>query len=285
MLTEVEARSAAACAHRLGAVAITSLQGMARTLLQLAERPTGNLEWLHGALQWLHSAARERVIAALVDTGAVRIDGTTVTIHPDLAAAVAAALETIAYGARQRGAATPAVYLSPPDLLAEIREDAGEIRQLLIELVSAARRHLCIVTPFFSEAALFEILAPLEVSSARPRLVLYLSAPAGDRQQCCHLHEALARRFSGHAVSLHLNERPADEVATIPHAKLLLCDSTVGYLGSANVSRHGLREQFEAGVRLDRHAVLALEQALQVLVRRGQYVLIGSPQPGPRVPL
>jgi phosphatidylserine/phosphatidylglycerophosphate/cardiolipin synthase-like enzyme len=63
----------------------------------------------------------------------------------------------------------------------------------------------------------------------------------------------------------------------MPHAKLLLCDGVVGYLGSANVSLHGLREQFEVGVRLEAQAIAVLEQALDVLVRRGTYT-IWSPE-------
>jgi hypothetical protein len=276
VLTRERTRLAAAAAHRLAMVAAASLADLAQSLRNIAERPQGDRAALRSMFARLHPAAREQVLEVLERNGIVHEVGFIYAADAELAAAGAVALETLAYAAERAGPTLPCVYVSPPDLLAEMTEDAGEIRQLLIELVAGARRRVSIVTPFFSEIALLEILAPLGVPGVRPEVILYLSVAAGEQYRARHLLRVIGERFPAHKLTLFLNERPAQELAALPHAKLLLRDSAVGYLGSANISLHGLREQFEAGVRLEAGAVRALEQALDGLVRRGEYVLIGS---------
>jgi len=279
MLTRERVRLAAAAANRLEMLAAASLPDLARSLQSIAEHPQGDRAALQSIFARLHPATCAQVLEVLERDGIVHEADSSYEADAELAAAGAVALETLAYAAERAGPAPPRVYLSPPDLLAEITEDAGEIRQLLIELVAGARRRVRIVTPFFSEVALLEILAPLGVPGVRPEVILYVSVAAGERHRGRQLLRVLGEHFPTHRLTLFLNERPAEELAVLPHAKLLLRDSSVGYLGSANISLHGLRGQFEAGVRLEAGAVRAMEQALDALVRRREYVLVGDSQP------
>ncbi len=270
MLSETEIWRAAACASRVSEVAAISLDDLAGTPLRLGERSARDARNLDDALLWLHAATRERVLAALIDARVIRYDGMAVTVDSALAGTVTTGLWTLPYSARKGATFAPVVYLSPPDILADILKDVGDIRQLIIDLMSVTTCHLNILTSFFSKSALFDILAPLDVSPTRPQLRLYFSIMLHERQRVEQLRKVIVFRFSQHALSNYQHRRPAHDTSALPHAKFVLRDSTVGCLGSATVTRPGLQEKFEARVRLNQRAVVALESALDALVRRAQ---------------
>lgn len=260
------------CARRLAEISTTSTGHMAGTLQRLAGLGRVDRPALDDALRWAHAVVRARTIEALVRCEALVRDGVAYRSDRDRLAAVRLMLLAIAPDFAARPPARPAVYVTPPDLLADVADDVGEIRQLLIELVAGARTRVSVVTPFFSAAAFREILGPLVAPEASVDLAIYLSLDAFELARGRVLRRALIEHFPAQRTRFWLHVRPPGTSAALPHAKLLLCDGRVGYLGSANMSLHGLREQFEVGVRLGGDAVRALEQALDALVARNLYV-------------
>lgn len=271
MLSTREEDDARRCARRLASISASGAARVAEGLALLAREGLVDRRALDETLHWAHAAVRARVVEALVEDGVFRPHKGAYDVDKPLLEAVRLMLGAIAPYVAEREVAYPAIYVSPPDLLPALPGDVGEIRQLLIGLVAGARERISIVTPFYSEAAFHEILAPLERPDRRA-LTLYLSFDHADLARGASLLRTVRERFPGHAVRGYLHARPRMGTTALPHAKLLLCDGVAGYLGSANVSLHGLHEQFEAGVRLDARAVRALDQALDALVARSLYV-------------
>ena len=108
-------------------------------------------------------------------------------VDRERASALSLAVEVLGVERQRAARREPAVYLTPPDLLADVAEDVGEIRQLLIELVAGARRRVILVSPFFSDAAVQGVLAPLDIQVATPRVDLYLSLAHPERQRATRL--------------------------------------------------------------------------------------------------
>ena len=272
MLNARDEEGARRCARQLASISASGAARLANSLARLAGERTIERRAFDELLHWAHAAVRGRVVEDLLGVGALRARGLSYDIEQDLLEAIRLMLGAIAPYAVEREATYPAVYISPPDLLPVLPGEVGEIRQLLIALVAGARERISIITPFYSEAAFHEILAPLERPGIGAALALYLSLDRADLGRGASLLRTVRERFPSHDVRGYLHARPRTGSTALPHAKLLLADSSAGYLGSANVSLHGLHEQFEAGVRLDARAVRTLEQALDALVARGLYV-------------
>ncbi len=271
MLTGAQEEAAVRCARRLAGISTTSTGRMGQTLAQLATSERVDRAVLDDALRWAHAVVRARTIEALVECGALRRSGPSYDADRDQLAAVRLMLLAIAPDVAARPPTRPAVYVTPPDLLPDLADDVGEIRQLLIELVASARARVCVVTPFFSAVAFREILAPLEAPGIAVELAIYLSLDVAELTRGRALRQVLAQHLPAQRTRFYLHVRPPGALVALPHAKLLLCDGSAGYLGSANMSQHGLREQFEVGVRLGADAVRALEQTLAALTAREVY--------------
>jgi phosphatidylserine/phosphatidylglycerophosphate/cardiolipin synthase-like enzyme len=54
------------------------------------------------------------------------------------------------------------------------------------------------------------------------------------------------------------------------HAKLLVCDSAIALITSANFSHHGLHENIEIGVKVTSPAVARLAEFFNSLITAGQ---------------
>jgi hypothetical protein len=62
---------------------------------------------------------------------------------------------------------------------------------------------------------------------------------------------------------------PADDMAAL-HAKLLICDSIIALITSANFSHHGLHENIEMGVKIRSPSVARLVEFIQAMIRSGE---------------
>jgi phosphatidylserine/phosphatidylglycerophosphate/cardiolipin synthase-like enzyme len=261
------------CARELAALAASSAASIAETLASLDGKERVGVDVLNQLFAWTHPAVRLQLIELLQARGSLVREGATYRLRPAFIAGVRLALRTIDSYAAAYPLNEPAIYLTPPDLSEEVSDDVGEIHRLLVELIASARSTVTLVTPFFSEAALREILTPLEITGRESRisLTLYLSVCASELRRIQSLHAVLQNYLPAERIRFFTNVRPDQEMAQLPHAKLLLCDGARGYLGSANISLHGLHEQFEVGLRLHPRTVRAIENTLAALVVRGVY--------------
>jgi phosphatidylserine/phosphatidylglycerophosphate/cardiolipin synthase-like enzyme len=276
-------REAVECALELWRLAASSTGSFADVLASLAHGQPIRAELLRSLFQWAYPAVQRQATDVLLRRGVLLREGrfgakaTYRLADATFAVAVRVALRTLERAVQPPNTTEPALYVTPTVLLEDVPADVGEIRQLLIELVANTRERLRIVTPFFSDAALHEVLFPLQALPPTAlnalRVELYLSLRSSEVGRCRLVQELVARYIPAQNIDVFVNIRPNGDMAALPHAKLLLCDSQHGYLGSANISLHGLREQFEVGLRLSARTVRAVEQTLAVLVERRTYEL------------
>lgn len=264
MLEGSRTAQARACARRLAGLTTTGIPALPNAIEVIELRAAVDRSALDDAFRRAHPFVRVQAVDALVEAKGATEGRAGYVVDRGLLAAIHLVLTTIApYVIAER--VRPALYVTPPDLIAVLDEDVDELARLLVELVGAATERQTIVTVFFSEVALRELCLPLQRPGNWVTLTLYVSLRRDERARLSPSSRALPERS---AVIYHV--RSADESA-MPHAKLILRDGVDGYLGSANISLHGLHEQFERDVRLDEPDVRTSETILDTLVHRGLY--------------
>lgn len=255
------------CAEQLLALSASSALAFVDTLRALEQaRNVTKKEW-NQYFEWAHPIVRLQAQEVLDTSGVVSAAPGGYTV--DVAKARTVRVVLRAMSRHYQLATSPPVYVTPADLLPAIHANVGELRRLLVSLIAGAEKRVVIFTPFFSLHALQEIVAPLHSSNAALRLYISLQSDRIDKTR--EIVEAIEEEAPSVSLSLFLNSRSPKEWDSIPHAKLVLCDGLVGYLGSANISRQGLHDQFEVGVRLNKEAVHVLEQVIDELVGRGVF--------------
>lgn len=252
------------CAEQLATLSPSSVTTFAETLNDLSKQTSVTRAVWQQAIRWAHPLVRQQAEEVLTRNHVIQRQAGSFTLNNMRCKSVSLILKAIA--PYHSADTSPQIYLSPPDLVGAVEDQVGELHQLLIALVAATRRHLTVVTPFFSPHALREILAPLRSSDIS--LSFYLSLPPQQLSQVQLLTQEL---FPAHNSQVFVNLRPEGRWQTLPHAKLILSDRETGYLGSANISQQGLHDQFEVGIRLYEQAVRTLEHVLSALVKRGVY--------------
>ncbi len=148
-----------------------------------------------------------------------------------------------------------------------------EIEPALIRLIAEAERDLWIVNPFFDEYGAQRILPPM-IGAARSGV------------KVCILGRQLgkdARQGSGAAIWDIASVFAAEELASMIeirdlyrqdeqgrqlyalHTKMMIADESIAYIGSANLTRHCLRSNFELGVILRGEGVQPLSDLTRSL--------------------
>jgi hypothetical protein len=174
---------------------------------------------------------------------------------------IAIALESIAASRQLSGntiRAIEVVCTAPSRLCVPVRATFATA----IEMIQAARQEIFVVSYVFTEGAK-EIVEQL-ANARRDRGVSVTLI--GNRMQ----NHLPALRFIWPATCpkptvFSREADPNDHLAAL-HAKLLICDSNVALVTSANFSFHGLHENIEIGVKIESAAVSRLVEFIRAMI-------------------
>jgi phosphatidylserine/phosphatidylglycerophosphate/cardiolipin synthase-like enzyme len=149
----------------------------------------------------------------------------------------------------------------PPEneLVATIPEgetsiDQSDFSPLLLrlrEIIQDAETDVFLVTPFFSSTIADRLINPLNSAAKRgvqinitTRYLTYGDRPYNRKfVRELYQHDAVQE-----ATNLYEYVRDVDDLGGTVHAKMLLSDSSACYLGTANITHRGLRDNLELGV-------------------------------------
>jgi phosphatidylserine/phosphatidylglycerophosphate/cardiolipin synthase-like enzyme len=136
-------------------------------------------------------------------------------------------------------------------------------------MVRLATRRIVVMTPFFDEHGarwLREILSHAKASVERVLILRSLEAPW--RKDYPTGYVALESWLRDENVAVHNYSLPrASSSRETFHAKALLCDRSMAYLGSSNVNEASLEHSMEMGVILHGRAAIDVAEVLDAVLR------------------
>lgn len=169
--------------------------------------------------------------------------------------------------------AKPFLYISPPNIItSELSGEIDDITNLLTSLVSSASTSINIVSPFTNKTGLNSILAPLKGCKNSPAISVYLTATSKDQEKIFRQITGLIPSRMNNNLHIYFCSTELVEEDYLPHAKLLITDSSKGYLGSANFTKQGLTSRFEVGVELDAEQSKSVNKLLKMLIDKGVFI-------------
>lgn len=197
-----------------------------------------------------HAEARRFVLAALAADGkaASAQRGTSLVDGRTLAAALPATTTLVATQPEQLVSAMPTL-------------DAFRF------VIAAADGQLRIASPFIEANGLKPLAPWLRAAAARGvELVLLNREPQGS-PSAATAREALARLFGTRfrAARYHITAERRQLLSL--HAKLVIADESVAYVGSAEVRRHSLELNFELGVLIRGDSVSGLARLFDAIAK------------------
>jgi len=157
----------------------------------------------------------------------------------------------------------PLVFTVPPEArgLLEPRERLD----LLVEhLIRMARGELLIGGPFWNDPGftrLLQVLQPAVAERGVSCTFFVHSWPDETRRQ--FIIDRIASVGPQARVRTYWYRGPAE---SLMHAKFVLRDSEEGYLGTANLTSHGLEQHVEVGLVMTSHQTLELKRFLSILL-------------------
>lgn len=168
----------------------------------------------------------------------------------------------------------PFIYVSPPTLItSDLSGDVDDISNLLINLVRSATKSISIMSPFTNKEGLKSILSPLKACKNTPKISLFLTANEMDKEM---IYKQVREQIPGEMLrhcEIYFCSSDLVESDNLPHAKVLIIDSSKGYLGSANFTKQGLKSRFELGVELDDQQSKTVDRLLSILVTKGTFTI------------
>lgn len=146
----------------------------------------------------------------------------------------------------------------------------GPLLLRLRQLVEDATEDIFLVTPFFSDTIADKLVNPLNDAARRgvgititTRYLTYGEKDYNrDFVQTLFEREAIRDR-----TTLYEYVRDVDDLGGTVHAKMLVVDNDVCYLGTANITHRGLRDNLELGVILRDDSVTKLRELADSLRR------------------
>jgi phosphatidylserine/phosphatidylglycerophosphate/cardiolipin synthase-like enzyme len=153
------------------------------------------------------------------------------------------------------------------NLPASIKEKFGELDQVVKEVISAAKSRLLIVAPYISAGGLKLIREPLITAINNGAWVRVVTA---DLDANNHLNrKGFEALFQGD-LGRKIRDRTrvllcTDKMPVLFHAKIIVADSQLGYMGSANLSVSALADNFEIGSTLLPPEAEALDRLIDFL--------------------
>lgn len=247
-----------------------------------AASPTG-LEDLVDALVPRGDRSTRRAVAALLGELGVSADSADAVAAVQLADQLALAVQLRAVV--QARALPPrsrlVVTATGSAALQDLQQNLGFIPlfQLVEDVVRSATNTCWLGAPYWNEAALEQLRPALHGFARRGGQIDFVCQAAGYDGMVDPLPvlRRAASDIAGHGGQARVwafDVRAENGTPLLIHAKFVLADRQVGYLGSANMTRQGFGDHFEIGARLPdtetEHLVTLLEQLQQhgLLTRR-----------------
>jgi hypothetical protein len=212
------------------------------------------------AAEWMHNL---RQLGVLDPAG--RVDSRRADIVGDALCLVADSFSTFPPAHSWALVATLPPHLQgrlhPPP----IRQTAG----VLLELMDAAHAEIIVAAPFVDVHAV-DFLSASIVTAGRRGVTVRVVTSSGQAMPFVEL----LKRWPPHPLgSLLVTEVLTDLSQLGSHAKVLVVDREVAYVGSANITGAGLGRHVEIGVMLSGPQVADLVQLLNALERLGTAVV------------
>lgn len=179
--------------------------------------------------------------------------------------------------------------LTGPNEISGARSTVATITKLLV----GSEHRVDLLLPYLDDTGIREIATALGSALDRDvtvRLVVRNGRGSWDanvrglRELTRHVETDLLTR---NLDLFEVSDRESDGTESGLHAKVVAVDGHAAYVGSANLTRNGLRENIEVGVLLEGSSVSALHQHVTQLIHRDiarplswQAIRRGSGRPG-----
>jgi DNA-binding MarR family transcriptional regulator len=134
-----------------------------------------------------------------------------------------------------------------------------------VEMIRTARHEIILIGYLFTDGAreLLEELARAQIDRGLQVMLI------GNRMDQCRPFLDAIWPTDGRRPNMFTREPDDDDPMTALHAKLLICDSDVALVTSANFSYHGLHENIEIGVKVRSAAMARLVELFQAMIANG----------------
>lgn len=165
-----------------------------------------------------------------------------------------------------------------PLLAPSLKNEFRDLDQFLRVLVSSARSKLIIVSPYLSPAGMMSLKGSIAVSAQRGAWIRLVTT---DLDEVNGWNRRALNTLTKGEDGLVIKERlrilsAATEETMLFHAKIIIADGQIGYLGSANLSFSAMETNFEVGTSLLPSQAKAIEDLIGFW--ESQEILIDSTQ-------
>ena len=160
--------------------------------------------------------------------------------------------------------------LLPPPL----HDRFGDLDQFVRDVISSATSSLLILAPYLSSSGLQALKGAIGVAAKNGAWIRLVSGDldADDERNLKALRQ-LTAGSDGRAIAARLRVLAASsELPVLIHAKSVIADKERGFLGSANMSWHGMERNFEMGVSVSRRQAEAIDGLVSFLEASGKLV-------------
>lgn len=154
----------------------------------------------------------------------------------------------------------------------ETRKVIPSLAASLHRLIVEAETEIVILNPFFERAGFERLASALLAAAGRGVAITIISRELTDPTSVnWQVISGLARRATAQGLEgrfsfYQYQQLEAGRIVLASHAKALLADSKRAYIGSANLTEHGLTRSIEIGMLLEGTQAKLLERVLQAIV-------------------
>lgn len=167
------------------------------------------------------------------------------------------------------------IVLSPLGLLDSIPPGQGVrgISEYIESIIKKAKKEIIILSPFWDINTLIDMLSCATRQASQAELILLLVVQGNRRPNLIKVIDRLQACWPSTKIALFLHLTKYNE-HNFPHAKCLIVDQICGYLGSANFTHHGMKENIEIGLSIGRDNAQTLRRILKLLLsKEGPFTL------------
>jgi len=154
----------------------------------------------------------------------------------------------------------------------QIRRTIPSLAAALHRLITEAESEIIILNPFFEQEGFERLSTALLAAAARGVLITIitrqLSDPASPNHQVLSrmARQATAKGLDRRFVFYQYQQVETDHIVGAAHAKVLLADRRMAYVGSANLTEYGMARFLEIGVILRGASVGGLRQLAMAML-------------------
>lgn len=159
-------------------------------------------------------------------------------------------------------------------------EGFEEIEPALIRLANESEKDLWIVNPFFDEYGAQRLL-PSMFGAARSGIKIHIlgrglgkGSETESNAAVRDIASAFIQEDLAHMIEIKNFFRQDDHGYQVYalHTKMMVADEYIAYIGSANLTKHSLRNNFELGVILRGEGVQSLSDLIKRLWQEAEYI-------------